>query len=101
MNARREHIATIATLCAVVTVAAFLAGFVAAAQVNDASGPTTAVCERADGGFTCVEVGGGVTWTPDPYGDCTEDMPCWDCTTMGNGRCGPRATLPGGEPASP
>jgi alkyl hydroperoxide reductase subunit AhpF len=20
---------------------------------------------------------------------CQEDMPCWDCTTMGNGRCGP------------
>jgi hypothetical protein len=20
---------------------------------------------------------------------CEEDMPCWDCTTMGNGRCGP------------
>lgn len=20
---------------------------------------------------------------------CTEDMACWDCTTMGNGRCGP------------
>lgn len=20
---------------------------------------------------------------------CEEDMPCWDCHTMGNGRCGP------------
>jgi hypothetical protein len=20
---------------------------------------------------------------------CQEDMPCWDCDTMGNGRCGP------------
>jgi len=20
---------------------------------------------------------------------CTEDMPCWDCETMGNGLCGP------------
>jgi hypothetical protein len=20
---------------------------------------------------------------------CMEDMPCWDCTTMGNGVCGP------------
>ena len=21
--------------------------------------------------------------------ECQEDMPCWDCTSMGNGRCGP------------
>lgn len=20
---------------------------------------------------------------------CAEDMACWDCSTMGNGRCGP------------
>lgn len=28
--------------------------------------------------------------TPKPAGGrCLEDRPCFDCTTMGNGRCGP------------
>lgn len=69
MNARREHIATIATLCAVVAVAAFLAGFLAAGWVRQADGPTAT---------------------------CAEDMACWDCTTMGNRICGP-TTTEGGE----
>lgn len=24
---------------------------------------------------------------------CTEDMSCWDCETMGNGQCGPPSSL--------
>jgi hypothetical protein len=28
--------------------------------------------------------------TPSPQmtTECQEDMPCWDCSTMGNGECG-------------
>lgn len=25
---------------------------------------------------------------------CEEDMPCWDCETMGNGQCGPGPMVP-------
>jgi hypothetical protein len=28
---------------------------------------------------------------------CVEDMPCWDCSTMGNLRCGPVITPAGIE----
>lgn len=31
---------------------------------------------------------------PPPTTPCTEDMPCWDCETMGNHQCGPVSTLP-------
>lgn len=31
---------------------------------------------------------------PPPTTPCTEDMPCWDCETMGNGDCGPTPELP-------
>lgn len=27
--------------------------------------------------------------SPDILADCQEDMPCWDCETMGNLQCGP------------
>lgn len=33
---------------------------------------------------TPVQSGGGTAGT-----SCTEDMPCWDCHTMGNHVCGP------------
>ncbi len=39
-------------------------------------------------------VGGCGVLTPQPAGHppivltCEEDMPCWDCETMGNGICG-------------
>lgn len=33
---------------------------------------------------------GAQEWPPPGRGDnCTEDMECWDCTTMGNRICGP------------
>jgi hypothetical protein len=50
-----------------------------------------------------VSPGTGETWfwvpepgEPNPLGlsVCVEDMPCWNCTTMGNRTCGPLATGP-------
>ena len=35
-----------------------------------------------------AEVGPMVT-IPGPGDECTEDMDCWDCSTMGDHRCGP------------
>lgn len=36
---------------------------------------------------------------------CMEDMPCWDCETMGNGECGPpnvpATPVPAGDPCAP
>lgn len=31
---------------------------------------------------------GTITWSNTPDGRCHEDMPCWDCATMGNRICG-------------
>ena len=38
--------------------------------------------------------------TPSPTSTaCVEDMPCWNCNTMGNYTCGPTApTTTGGSP---
>ncbi len=30
-----------------------------------------------------------ITTENTPDGECHEDMPCWDCSTMGNQVCGP------------
>lgn len=32
---------------------------------------------------------------------CTEDAPCWDCSTMGNRQCGTTTTTDPGTPAGP
>jgi len=37
--------------------------------------------------------------TPPPI--CTEDMPCWDCETMGNKECGPVVVPPVVPPVKP
>lgn len=31
---------------------------------------------------------------PAPAVECIEDMPCWDCSTMGNHICGPDDARP-------
>lgn len=39
----------------------------------------------------CTPRPGTITWHNVSSGRCEEDMPCWDCHTMGNHICG---TLP-------
>lgn len=35
-----------------------------------------------------AQCGTTVPGKPLPTTHCEEDQPCWNCTTMGNGRCG-------------
>jgi hypothetical protein len=41
---------------------------------------------------TALTLGPLLGWAThhEPPPRCTEDMSCWDCTTMGNGVCGPQ-----------
>jgi hypothetical protein len=36
-----------------------------------------------------AQCGGTVPGKPSTTAHCEEDQPCWNCTTMGNGRCNP------------
>lgn len=46
-----------------------------------------ALAEAPEGFLTILERGDDGQWST--HATCFEDMPCWDCSTMGNRTCGP------------
>lgn len=55
---------------------------------------STSTSPRMDVTTTTTAVPGSISTVNVPDGRCHEDDPCWDCSTMGNLRCGPLPEVP-------